>query len=891
MKVLSCFSPCIGKCSIADQNGVGCASSASPPPAPVMEAFSSEALTNTAPVQILSEDAQPWRVASPQDQPLLSQLSPGCLKPLALLGEGAYGCVELCRVSVTIPIAPSALDSSNDQPLAEQHSTNFPADSSTTSHPSTDSGQDPASSLRQQPGPSSAAGSTITAPDGATGSEAVISPREEVIVRPGRFSVHRLRLYPHPSEPLAPSPCATPPAPSRFARLSRLHCRQGPLRASAPSGSLAAATPGSKGSLGVSGVSLGAGASPTGIPAATASGAGPTTPPSAPRPSSAAGPSGVGGCSEFVRGSLFPRPRSLGSATHAHSGPPSTRSTKLPRQSSSAANPSTPAGGYGSGAAAATAMFSSELVVAVKRIGYGRIMNRSGGGGRGREPDGCAACPGGAIGRGRGGYGPSRTRLSRMQAIELLQLARCRECPFIVRVFGCVQDDPRSVVATAAAGGGDDGVGGGGGGGNATSGVASASKQSLRPSKLSPRRPQPASSSSSPSCRIVMEWAEGGDLGSLIKALSARRGLCSDPSRERLLMSETSARFYLACLVEALSFLHGKGLLHRDVKPANLLLTSDGRAKLGDLGMVCHLDRDGMAAGRAGTPNYMAPEVWAYGTGPKYSSYSANADLWSAGVVLYELLTGHLPESHPDEYLRRSWSFTPRHITFSAELRDLLGRLLMPRPRRRLQSCAELVAHPWFAGFDWQGLRDGTLPAPYVPAAHRPPPSTAAHLLASASSVTAGVGLMPPLLEENGPSGFAATASSSRGTGSYAAAAVRAIFRVPSAGALRQSAPAGPVAGTVSTGTPTVPSQAAPTASLSGQPAVDFQACLGSSTGGPIGHGQQSHHASSPPLPAAAATGPLSVWRSLGWPATARSSPAGTSAPASATSSTMSLSA
>ncbi|GIL60723.1 hypothetical protein Vafri_15253 [Volvox africanus] len=761
-----------------------------------------------------------------------------------------------------------------------------------TSHPSTDSGQDPASSLRQQPGPSSAAGSTITAPDGAAGSEAVISPREEVVVRPGRFSVHRLRLTPHPSEALAPSPCATPPAPSRFARLSRLHCRQGPLRASAPSGSLAAATPGSKGILGGSGVSLGAGASPTGIPAATASGAWPTTPPSAPRPSSAAGPSGIGGCSEFTRGSLFPRPRSLGSATPAHSGPPSTRSTKLPPQSFSAANPSTPAGGYGSGYAAGSAVFSSELVVAVKRIGYGRIMNRSGGGGRGREPDGCAACTGGAIGRGRGGSGPSRTRLSRMQAIELLQLARCRECPFIVRVFGCVQDDARSVVASATAGGGDDGVGGGGGGGNAASGVAAVSKQSLRPSKLSPRRPQPPASSS-PSCRIVMEWAEGGDLGSLIKALSSRRGPCSDPSRERLLMSETSARFYLACLVEALSFLHGKGLLHRDVKPANLLLTSDGRAKLGDLGMVCHLDRDGMAAGRAGTPNYMAPEVWAYGTGPKYSSYSANADLWSAGVVLYELLTGHLPESHPDEYLRRSWSFTPRHAAFSAELRDLLGRLVMPRPRRRLQSCAELVAHPWFAGFDWQGLRDGTLPAPYVPAAHRPPPSTATHLLASASSITAGVGLMPPLLEENGPSGAAATTGSSRGTGSYAAAAVRAILRVPSAGALRQSATAVTVAGTMSTGTPTVPSQAGPvpTASLSGQPAVEFQACLVSSAGGAVRHGQQSHHASSPLSPAAAAAGPLSVWRSLGWPAPARSSPAGTSAPASATSSTMSLSA
>ncbi|GFR43980.1 hypothetical protein Agub_g5124, partial [Astrephomene gubernaculifera] len=272
--------------------------------------------------------------------------------------------------------------------------------------------------------------------------------------------------------------------------------------------------------------------------------------------------------------------------------------------------------------------------------------------------------------------------------------------------------------------------------------------------------------------RIVMEWAEGGDLGSLLQTLSARRGPCMDPSRERLLMSEASARFYVACLLEALTFLHTRGLLHRDVKPANLLISSDGRAKLGDLGMVCHLDKEGCAAGRAGTPNYMAPEVWAYGSGPKYQSYGVTVDLWSVGVVLHELLTGHLPGAHPDEYLRPSWRFTPRHPAFSPELRDLLSRLLSVKPRRRPQSCAQVAAHPWFAGFNWQALRDGTLPAPYVPAAHRPPSSGSGNLprprsyYSSASTAAAsmrravgcsssGLGggaelLMPPLLEECG---------------------------------------------------------------------------------------------------------------------------------------------
>ncbi|KAG2427335.1 hypothetical protein HXX76_012530 [Chlamydomonas incerta] len=390
----------------------------------------------------------------------------------------------------------------------------------------------------------------------------------------------------------------------------------------------------------------------------------------------------------------------------------------------------------------------AELVVAVKRVDYT---------GSSRQPDGGGSRP----------RGPSKVRLSRMQAIEMLQLSRCRDCPFIVRLFGCVPDDPRaSMPAPAEA-------------------PVSADCTSAGPGRRQRRlscEPAPTSSSSATSCRIVMEWAEGGDLGSFLQGLAARRGPCSDAARERLLMGEASAKYYLACLLEALGYLHGRNLLHRDVKPSNLLLASDGRAKLGDLGMTCHLDKTGLAAGRAGTPNFMAPEVWAFGTTSKFNKgYGVTADLWSAGVVLHELLTGHLPESHPDEYLRPNWRFKPHHCgaLFSPELRDLLGRLLAFKPRRRPQSCEEVRAHPWFAGFDWQGLRDGTLPAPYVPEAHRPQSAAALALSgrlrqswpsrapSGGSGSAAMMGGMPPVLEECGPpaaSGGGAAAEPGRST-------------------------------------------------------------------------------------------------------------------------------
>lgn len=57
------------------------------------------------------------------------------------------------------------------------------------------------------------------------------------------------------------------------------------------------------------------------------------------------------------------------------------------------------------------------------------------------------------------------------------------------------------------------------------------------------------------------------------QGLAARRGPCSDPARERLLMGEASAKYYLACLLEALGYLHGRSLLHRDVSGPSIAST------------------------------------------------------------------------------------------------------------------------------------------------------------------------------------------------------------------------------------------------------------------------------------------------------------------------------
>lgn len=171
---------------------------------------------------------------------------------------------------------------------------------------------------------------------------------------------------------------------------------------------------------------------------------------------------------------------------------------------------------------------------------------------------------------------------------------------------------------------------------------------------------------------VVMEFIPGKSLrGHIID----RGGFRADEARD-----------LLAQMADALAAVHAVGIVHRDVKASNVLLTEDSVAKLTDFGIARGRDSRGATqqGSLLGTPAYMAPE------GP----VDARSDIYSLGVLYYELLSGVLPftSTHYQEVIRAHVDTMPDLSRLPASERGLTGWLLSKNPTERPQSAAALLA-------------------------------------------------------------------------------------------------------------------------------------------------------------------------------------------------------
>ncbi|XP_031435291.1 cGMP-dependent protein kinase 2 [Clupea harengus] len=200
---------------------------------------------------------------------------------------------------------------------------------------------------------------------------------------------------------------------------------------------------------------------------------------------------------------------------------------------------------------------------------------------------------------------------------------------------------------------------------------------------------------------MLLEVCLGGELWSVLRDMSC--------------FEEPTARFCIGCVLEAFDYLHGKGIIYRDLKPENLLLDAEGYVKMADFGFAKRIGLGKKTWTFCGTPEYVAPEVI------MNKGHDFGADCWSLGILIFELLTGSPPFSGSDPIKIYTMVLhgiekvdMPKRISKRPE--DLIRRLCKLNPAERLgnkkNGIIEIKKHKWFQGFNWEGLRQGRLASP-----------------------------------------------------------------------------------------------------------------------------------------------------------------------------------
>jgi len=251
---------------------------------------------------------------------------------------------------------------------------------------------------------------------------------------------------------------------------------------------------------------------------------------------------------------------------------------------------------------------------------------------------------------------------------------------------------------------------------------------------------------------MVLGLAPGGDMSKML----------SKQQHNNYRFTSSVARFVIAQVILAIEYMHGRGILHRDIKTENILIDANGYCVLADMGLACHCDEvagdpvpqspegvEPVTLGSSlwneanikkhenhlinrrqnvnvranrnsllGTPEYLAPEILSTALG---GVYGASSDWWAVGILLYELLHGvtpfvaRSPNAIYDKIMRSNIEFASG---ISPEAQDIIKQLCTKDPTQRL-CCApgrgvdELRQHAFFKDFDWEMLFCRRMPSPF----------------------------------------------------------------------------------------------------------------------------------------------------------------------------------
>jgi serine/threonine-protein kinase len=180
---------------------------------------------------------------------------------------------------------------------------------------------------------------------------------------------------------------------------------------------------------------------------------------------------------------------------------------------------------------------------------------------------------------------------------------------------------------------------------------------------------------------MVMEWVKGH--------------LLRDDLRGRPIPTERAVRI-AARVCDALDYIHSQGVVHRDLKPENIMVDEEDRVKLIDFGIAGHEGSRRLTFAKLsnvmGTPDYISPEQ------VKGKRGDGRADIYAAGVMLYEMLTGKMPFAGPNAFATMNERLLnnpvpPREIepSITPELQEIIYRAMERDPKNRYAHAREFA--------------------------------------------------------------------------------------------------------------------------------------------------------------------------------------------------------
>ena len=210
---------------------------------------------------------------------------------------------------------------------------------------------------------------------------------------------------------------------------------------------------------------------------------------------------------------------------------------------------------------------------------------------------------------------------------------------------------------------------------------------------------------------LVIDFLSGGDLRFHV-------------SRYHI-FSEEQTRFFIACIIQGLSYIHSQNIIHRDIKPENLVLDSRGYVRITDFGIAKENEKDNSSE-TSGTPGYMSPEALLK------KNHTFSTDFFAIGVIGYEFMKGRRPFTGTKNEIKEKMKdekFFEENVKikegdkvykkgWSSESIDFINSLLEIDVNKRLgykYGIKELKEHQWLKYYMWDEIESKKLEAPFIP--------------------------------------------------------------------------------------------------------------------------------------------------------------------------------